>query len=178
MKRLGLTLLAINVALALWWLTLDSRTDNSAQSQPASMNTASCYTVEIYQADKLNEFRSAVTKLGGSLAVSEFDQWVDGSKWWVVSAQNSSKTLADYQTAISGAFEIETGPKKGQFSLGIFSSQNNAARQQSDLTGIGLDSEMLLYQLRAPAWRVIVSAPQVEWLINSYQLEFIEKKSC
>ena len=38
--------------------------------------------------------------------------------------------------------------------------------------------ELLRYQQRAPLWRVIVSGPQVEVLINRYQLEFIEKKSC
>lgn len=178
MKGFGLTLLVINIALAVWWIAADPEAATDTPRQLLTPAVQSCYTVQVYHADELSELSAAVAKLGGAISVTEFDQWVDGSKWWVVSAQNSSNTLADYQTAISGAFEVETGPKKGQFSLGIFSSQDNAARQQRELANIGLDSEMLLYQLRAPAWRVIVSAPQVEWLINSYQLEFIEKKSC
>ncbi|WP_298637150.1 hypothetical protein [uncultured Umboniibacter sp.] len=179
MKAIALALLIANLILAGWWLSAnDSNSDNAAMHSEANPEVLSCYTVNIYEADELEVLSDAIDKLSGTMQVNEFDQWKDGDKWWVVSASDTTASLNDYRSVVSGAFEVTTGPKVGQYSLGIFSSEANALTLQRELGAAGLKSEMLLYQLREPAWRVIISAPQVEWLINRYQFEFIEKKSC
>ncbi len=179
MKGLALVLLIANLILAGWWLTNDDGNPLSANVRTdANLAIESCYTVNVYEADDLQVLADAIAKLNGTMQVSEFDQWRDGDKWWVVSAAQSTSDFDDYREAISGAFEVKNGPKAGQYSLGIFSSKANAQTLQEELTAAGLKSEMLLYQLRAPVWRVVISAPQSEWLINRYQFEFIEKKSC
>ena len=179
MKSIALALLMANLILAGWWLgTNDANDVGDATGSERAPEVLSCYTVNLYDPDELQVLDEAIGKLGGTMQVNEFDQWIDGDKWWVVSAIDSAATLDDYRAAVSGAFEVVNGPKTGQNSLGIFSSEANALALQEELNAKGLKSEMLLYQLRSPAWRVIISAPQVEWLINRYQFEFIEKKSC
>ena len=179
MKGIALALLMANLILAGWWLSTGDANDVSdATHSERAPEVLSCYTVNLYDADELQMLDEAIGKLGGTMQVNEFDQWIDGDKWWVVSAADSTSSFDDYRAAVSGAFEVMNGPKNGQYSLGIFSSEANALALQKELNVAGLKSEMLLYQLRSPAWRVVISAPQVEWLINRYQFEFIEKKSC
>ena len=179
MKGIALALLMANLILAGWWLSTNDANDVSdATHREKAPEVLSCYTVNLYDADELQMLDEAIGKLSGTMQVNEFDQWIDGDKWWVVSAAESTSSFDDYRAAVSGAFEVMSGPKIGQYSLGIFSSEANALALQEELNARGLKSEMLLYQLRSPAWRVVISAPQVEWLINRYQFEFIEKKSC
>ena len=179
MKGIALALLMANLILAGWWLSTNNTNDvGDAIRSERTPEVLSCYTVNLYDADELQMLDEAIGKLGGTMQVNEFDQWIDGDKWWVVSAAESTSSFDDYRAAVSGAFEVMNGPKIGQYSLGIFSSEANALALQEELNARGLKSEMLLYQLRSPAWRAVISAPQVEWLINRYQLEFIEKKAC
>lgn len=179
MKGVAIVLLIANFILAAWWLSTDDSTAVDVETRgDTNLEVLHCYTVNVYDANELQVLSDAIGKLSGTMQVSEFDQWRDGDKWWIVSAAESTASFDDYRGAISGAFEVKNGPKAGQYSLGIFSSKANAQTLQEELTAAGLKSEMLLYQLRAPAWRVVISASQVEWLINRYQIEFIEKKSC
>ena len=177
MKSLVAILLVLNAALAYWWLTTPTGSEQP-EGESVHVEVLSCYAVNIYQSDKLASLREAVEKLEGEVAASEFSQWVDGDKWWVVSEAQASQTLTDYRRVVTSAFEIDEGPKTGHYSLGIFSSRQNAVALQSQLAAQSLKTQLLLYQLKKPAWYVVIRVRQAEWLINRYQLEFIEKKSC
>ncbi|RMA78466.1 hypothetical protein [Umboniibacter marinipuniceus] len=178
MKAVAAILIILNLGLA-YWLWSGKAVNPQANVAASSSGVAgSCYSVNVYDEEVLDSLRTAIRKLQGSLVTEEFSQWVDGDKWWVVSAENPEQSLDGYRAMVNGAFEIADGPKAGRYSLGIFSSESNANALRRELGEENLNSELLLYQLRKPAWRAVIRVEQAEGLINRYQLEFIEKKSC
>jgi len=137
-----------------------------------------CYSLESSDLEPIERLRDAVERLGGVAQLEERVQWVDGDNWWLVSEQANPEALSEYRRIVPQAYMIGSGPRAEHLSLGIFQNEQNArrlmARFDLNLTPV----ELLRYQQRAPLWHIIVSGPQVEVLINRYQLEFIEKKSC
>jgi len=79
---------------------------------------------------------------------------------------------------VPGAYLITSGPYTGKYSLGIFASEANGRRLQDKFAKNDIKTELLPYQQKVRSEHVITRLQPVEPLLNSYHIEFIEKKSC
>lgn len=179
MKYLAVLLVVINVAVYFSMRTAGSDDIRVVDEASSTLNTAQeCYVLESSERTPIDQLTAATERLGGAVRIEEREQWVDGSNWWLVSASANPSNVSSYRQVVPQAYIVANGPRAGHLSLGIFQNEANARRLMAQFDRNLTNVELLRYQQKAPLWRVIVSGPQVEVLINRYQLEFIEKKSC
>ena len=179
MKYLAVFLVVINVAIYFSLRTEGSANVGVGDTTSLAENTiGECYVLESSDRRPIELLTAAAERLGGSARIEEREQWVDGNNWWLVSTSANPSNVSSYREVVPQAYIVANGPRAGHLSLGIFQNEANARRLMAQFDRNLTNVELLRYQQRAPLWRVIVSGPQVEVLINRYQLEFIEKKSC
>ena len=179
MKYLAVFLVVINVAIYYSMRTEGNNDVRAVDAASSVENTVyECYILESSDRDPIDQLTAAAERLGGSAQIEQREQWVDGNNWWLVSASANPSNVSSYRQVVPQAYIVANGPRAGHLSLGIFQNEVNARRLMAQFDRNLTNVELLRYQQRAPLWRVIVSGPQVEVLINRYQLEFIEKKSC
>lgn len=178
MRLIAILLILANIGAWLYWQPNTTLTTAEAPPSESNEEPGLCYTVNVYDADVAERFQAAANRLNYALEETEIPHWIDGSNWWLISDSPNPVNVADYKRVEPGAFAVGSGPREGHLSLGIFGNRSNAAQFMQRFLEKNLSVELLPYQQRVSASQMVVRGRDVELLINRYQLEFIEKKSC
>ncbi len=179
MKKLFLVMVLLNLAVAT--ISIERNEEKGLSNVDIEdigmAKVGACYLVVTDDLAIANEFQEALRKVQLMGAVIAGEKWVDTSSTWVI-AKAEKNDIESYRKVVPGAYWILDGPKRNYLSLGLFKNNQNAKDLGRELSEKSLLFETLPYQQKVPQWQVEFEGVEAEGLINTYDLELIEKKTC
>lgn len=176
MVKLVGVLISLNIAIALYG---HYGVPPEIESALLTESNSYCYRLKMTEYATAEAFMKGVKALDGVGTLTATSKVHEPAKSWVVvSVDDFKRDEAKYRSIVPKAFKLSSGPYKGDYSLGVFNSMQNAKRHAGSIERQGLSVKVLPKPTVSKGVTLQVKGRYLDALINRYHFEFIEKKLC